>query len=123
MENNKKILVVDDTVANIEILLELLGDNYDVLVSLDGETAIEIVKSDKPDLIILDIVMPEMNGFEVCTILKQENQTKEIPIIFITAKTDEDSIEKAYDVGGIDYATKPFKPEELLSKVKKQLHS
>jgi len=123
MLNSKKtVLIVDDTETNIDILLELLGDTYDVLVALDGEGAIEIVNEDSIDLILLDIMMPVMDGYDVCTILKSKVSTKDIPIIFITAKTDEDSIEKAYDVGGSDYVTKPFKPRELLARVKTQLH-
>lgn len=121
MESNKKILVVDDTQSSIEILVELLSPQYDVLVALDGETAIEIAQEDKPKLILLDIVMPQLNGFMVCEKLKQSELTKDIPIIFITAKTDEESIEKAYDIGGIDYVAKPFKPKELLARVKTQI--
>lgn len=118
---NNKILVVDDTESSIEILVELLGSDYDVLVALDGETAIEIANEDKPKIILLDIVMPELNGFEVCQRLKDSNCTKDIPIIFITAKSDEESIEMAYDLGGIDYVTKPFKAKELLARVKTQI--
>ncbi len=120
---NKKhtILIVDDTETNIDILLELLDSDYDVLVSLDGTNALEILKVEQVDLILLDIMMPDIDGFEVCRILKSQEMTKEIPIIFITAKTDEDSIEKAYDMGGTDYVTKPFRVKELLSRVKKEL--
>jgi len=121
MEDKKTILIVDDTETNIDILLELLGDEYDVLVALSGQNALEIVEEDKIDLNLLDIMMPEMDGYEVCHILKNQSNTKDIPIVFITAKTDEDSIEKAYDVGGIDYVTKPFKPRELLARVKTQI--
>ena len=118
---NNKILVVDDSESSIEILVELLGSDYDVLVALDGETAIEIANEDKPKIILLDIVMPELNGFEVCQKLKNSPCTKHIPIIFITAKSDEESIEMAYDLGGIDYVTKPFKSKELLARVKTQI--
>jgi len=113
--NDKKptILVVDDTEINIDILLELLSDEYDIIVSLDGKSAIQSVKEDSIDLILLDIMMPDMDGYEVCEIIKSDENTRDIPIIFITAKTDEDSIGKAYEVGGIDYVTKPFKAREL----------
>lgn len=121
IEEKTTILIVDDTETNIDILLELLGDKYDVMVALNGKSALEIVKEDKIDLILLDIMMPEMDGYEVCKILKSEPETKDIPVIFITAKTDEDSIEKAYEVGGIDYVTKPFKPRELFVRVKTQI--
>ncbi|RLA79931.1 MAG: diguanylate cyclase response regulator [Epsilonproteobacteria bacterium] len=115
------ILVVDDTDTNIEILSELLGDDYDIMAALDGEFALEIVNEDMPDLVLLDIMMPDMDGYEVCQKLKLNPKTKDIPVIFITAKDDEESIEKAYDVGGIDYVTKPFKPKELMARVKTQL--
>jgi len=115
------VLIVDDTESNIDILLELLGSEYDILVSLDGENALHIVENEKIDLILLDIMMPGLDGYEVCHILKSKPDTEDIPVIFITAKTDEDSIEKAYEVGGIDYVTKPFKPRELTARVKTQL--
>jgi len=117
---NKTILVVDDTVSNLDILDELL-DQYDVIDAINGKDALEIVKEEKVDLILLDIMMPEMDGFEVCQKLKDDSQTQNIPIIFITAKTDEESIEKAYEIGGADYVTKPFRPKELLARVKKEL--
>ncbi len=117
----KTILIVDDTETNIDILLELLSNEYDVLVALDGKSALNIVEEERVDLILLDIMMPEMDGYEVCQILKERDETRDIPIIFITAKVDEDSIEKAYDTGGDDYVAKPFKPRELLARVKMQL--
>ena len=114
------ILIVDDTETNIDVLLNLL-DNYDVAVAVNGKSALDIVENDKIDLILLDIMMPEMDGYEVCEKIKSNPKTKDIPIIFITARSDEDSIEKAYDIGGIDYVTKPFKPKELLARVKTHL--
>jgi diguanylate cyclase (GGDEF)-like protein len=114
------ILIVDDLKTNIDILVGLL-DDYDVVVATDGLSAIEIVIEEKIDLILLDIMMPEMDGYQVCEKLKQDDRYKDIPIIFITAKTDEESIEKAYDVGGVDYVTKPFKPKELLARIKVHL--
>jgi len=118
---NKTILIVDDTSSNIDILVELLDETYDVIPALDGEFALEVAKEDRPDLILLDIMMPDMDGFEVCSRLKADENTKDIPVIFITANTDEESIENAYDIGGTDYVTKPFRPKELLSRVKKEL--
>ena len=118
--NSKTILVVDDTVANLDILNELLSQ-YDVIDAISAEDALEILECEKVDLILLDIMMPGMDGFELCSRLKNNNTTKDIPVIFITAKTDEDSIEKAYSIGGTDYVTKPFRPKELLSRVKKEL--
>lgn len=120
-EGRSTILIVDDTETNIDILLELLGDEYDLLVALDGAGALEIAMQEKIDLILLDIMMPVMDGYEVCKILKSRKETENIPVVFITAKVDEDSIEKAYEIGGIDYISKPFKPRELLARIKTQL--
>jgi len=117
----KTILIVDDVETNIETLLELLGDKYDILASVDGKGALELVKEEKIDLILLDIMMPEMDGFEVIKQLKSNETTKNIPVIFITAKTDEDSIEKAYELGGVDYITKPFRAREVLSRISNHL--
>jgi diguanylate cyclase (GGDEF)-like protein len=119
---NKKptILIVDDTKENINILLSLLED-YDVVVALNGKKALKIVEINEVDLILLDIVMPKMDGHEVCKILKSQVKTKEIPILFITANTDDDSIEKSFALGCVDYVTKPFKPTELLARIKTHL--
>jgi len=115
------ILIVDDTETNIDILLDLLSDEYDILVALDGKSTLEIVESEKIDLILLDIMMPGMNGYEVCKVLKKQSSTKDIPVVFITAKSDEESIAQAFEVGGVDYISKPFKPLELLARVKTQI--
>ncbi len=120
MVRTRTILAVDDTVANLDILLELLKD-FDVIDAAGGEAALEIVTEEEIDLILLDIMMPGMDGYAVCRKLQENEKTKDIPIIFITARTDEDAIEKAYDAGGVDYVTKPFKPKELLARVKIQL--
>ena len=115
------ILIVDDTETNIDILLNLLDDRYDVVVALDAQSALEVVEENSVDLILLDIMMPEIDGYELCLILKKQEHTKDIPVLFLTAKTDEESIERAYEVGGVDYITKPFKPRELLARVKTQI--
>lgn len=120
-EYKKNILVVDDTIINIDIIVELLENDYDLLVAIDGEGAIEIASDEKIDLILLDIMMPNMDGYEVCQILKSDNRTKNIPIIFITAKTDDESIEKAFLVGGVDYITKPFRAKEMKMRVSTHL--
>ena len=121
MDIQKTILIVDDTDTNIEVLMNLLEDRYDLLASLDGESALEIIDEEHIDLILLDIMMPEMDGFEVCRRLKKNPQTADIPVIFITAKTDDDSIEKAYELGGVDYITKPFRAREVLSRIANHL--
>jgi diguanylate cyclase (GGDEF)-like protein len=120
MNENKTILIVDDTKTNLDILLGLL-EGYDILVATNGYTALKIAQEEEIDLMLLDIMMPDIDGYEVCAKLKENESTKSIPIIFITAKIDEESIEKAYDVGGVDYITKPFKPKELLARVQIQL--
>lgn len=116
----KTLLLVDDTKENIHMLLEILKD-YDLLVALNGEKALELSREEKIDLILLDIVMPGMDGYTTCKALKRDKKTKKIPVIFSTAKTDEDSIERAFDVGAVDFITKPFKPKEILSRVKTHL--
>ncbi len=118
--DSQTILVVDDTISNLDVICNLLED-YDILTATSGMDALEILEDENVDLIILDIMMPEMDGFEVCKRLRDAKKTRDIPILFITASTDEDSIEKAYEVGGTDYITKPFKPKELLAKVAMQL--
>jgi len=119
MDDNT-ILVVDDSIINLNILENLL-DGYDVIETTNGKSALSILEKEDVHLILLDIVMPEVDGYEICQKIKENEKTKNIPVVFITAKTDEDSIEKAYDVGGSDFVTKPFKPKELLARVKTQL--
>jgi diguanylate cyclase (GGDEF)-like protein len=116
----KTILVVDDNESNIDMILAILKE-YDVIPSTSGDDALALIKEESIDLVLLDILMPGMDGFTVCKRLKDQPDTKDIPIIFITAKNDEASIEQAYDLGGADYVTKPFKPKELLARVKVQL--
>lgn len=120
MESKKKlILIVDDNPENIKVLGNLLKNNdYEVGASLDGNKAFEFIKNEVPDLILLDVMMPGMNGFEVCEELKANVETRHIPIIFLTAKTSTEDIVKGFNVGGVDYVSKPFNSEELLARVK-----
>ncbi len=120
MENKQTILIVDDTKDNIDILINLLN-NYDVIPALDGNTALEIIEEENIDLILLDIMMPIMDGFEVCKILKKNPKTVNIPIIFLTAKSDNEDIKIGFELGAVDYITKPFNPSELISRVKTHL--
>lgn len=117
---NFTILAVDDKKENLDLLLHIL-QNFDVIPTTSGEKALQIVENEKIDLILLDIMMPNMNGFEVCRVLKNNPNTKDIPIIFATAKTDEQSIAKAYEVGGNDFVSKPLKKAEVIARVKTQL--
>jgi len=120
MEDKQTILIVDDIKENIDILMALL-DNFDLIPAVDGKTALEIVDEEDIDLILLDIMMPEMNGFEVCEKLKNNPKTKHIPIIFITAKNKPEDIQNGFDLGAVDYVTKPFNPDELISRVNTHL--
>lgn len=120
MNRCKTILAVDDTPSNLDILVDIL-DRYEVFASTDGYDALKILKDKNIDLILLDIVMPSLNGFDLCKMLKEDPKTKDIPVIFITSKSDEETIEQAYDLGGIDYVTKPFKVKELISRVNTHL--
>ncbi|GAK55099.1 response regulator receiver sensor signal transduction histidine kinase [Candidatus Vecturithrix granuli] len=116
------ILVVDDTPANLRLLNEILtGQGYIVRPVPDGRLAIASAKAAAPDLVLLDIRMPEMSGYEVCQELKTNELTREIPIIFISALHDVVDKVKAFELGGVDYITKPFQPEEVLSRVKTHL--
>ncbi len=115
------ILVVDDTEANIDILVYALGDDYEVTVAMDGESALESVSYHQPDLILLDIMMPGMDGYEVCKTLKEDQVTNHIPVIFLTAMTDEQNEAKGLALGAVDYITKPFNPEMVKARVKNQL--
>lgn len=119
-EHSAKILVVDDNPVNMDFLVELLKD-YDVRTALDGNSAFEAIAEDYPDLILLDITMPEINGFEVCKRLKTNERTAQIPVIFLTASKDDESILEAFSVGGQDYITKPYRVQEVLARIRTQL--
>jgi CheY-like chemotaxis protein len=121
MADEKTILVVDDTEANIDILISILGDQYDVSVAMDGESALEIAQEEPPDLVLLDIMMPGMDGYEVCRRLRADEKTKEIPIVFVTAKGEINDKLDGYDVGANDFITKPIDPVFVLKTVKKHL--
>jgi len=118
--HNTKILVVDDNPVNMDFLVELLNE-YDVRTVLDGHSALEAVEEEKPDLILLDINMPGLNGFDVCKRLKASTETKDIPIIFLTASDESDSVVHAFKIGGADYIVKPYNTEEVLVRVQTQL--
>ncbi|MGI9537038.1 MAG: sigma 54-interacting transcriptional regulator [Desulfocapsaceae bacterium] len=116
------ILIVDDTPENLSILRRLLTDKgYQVRPALNGEIALKAVTTQPPDLILLDIMMPGMDGYEMCRILKSNEETAQIPIIFISALTEVEGILKAFQSGGVDYITKPFRPEEVLARVQTHL--
>ena len=115
------VLVVDDTEASVDILVGALGESYDVSVAMGGREAIEAVAEEAPDLILLDIMMPEMDGYEVCRRLKGDERTAKIPIIFLTALTEIENKTKGFQMGAVDYITKPFEIAEVKARVKTHL--
>ncbi len=123
MENipEYSVLVVDDAAVNVDILVETLGDYYDVRVAMDGRSALSQVAEDPPDLILLDIMMPGMDGYEVCQRLKANTETRDAPVIFISALHDTNEKVRGLALGAVDYITKPFDVREVLARVKRQL--
>ncbi|MGI8908189.1 MAG: hybrid sensor histidine kinase/response regulator [Candidatus Sumerlaeaceae bacterium] len=117
------VLVVDDTPENLAILSSLLRGNYQTKIAINGANALEIAASEvgRPDLILLDITMPDMDGFEVCRRLKEDEATRDIPVIFLSALNETVDKMKAFGVGGIDYITKPFQAEEVQARVETHL--
>lgn len=117
-----KILIVDDAPANIRVLGTALCEEYTVQVANNGRDALKIaVSENKPDLILLDIIMPQMDGYEVCKKLKEKEQTRDIPVIFITAKSEDADEEKGLNLGALDYFTKPFNITIVRNRVKAYL--
>ena len=122
IENPGKILIVDDTPDNLRLLSATLSEQgYDVRCAINGKLALMAIKNELPDLILLDIKMPYMDGYTVCSQLKSQPETAEIPVIFLSALDDVFDKVKAFNTGGIDYITKPFQVEEVLVRVKNQL--
>ena len=116
------ILIVDDTPGNLDLLGGLLKEKYKIKVANSGEKALEIISSDiPPNLILLDIIMPGMDGYTVCGKLKGSIELREIPVIFVSAGSDIESIVKGFQVGGADYITKPFYAEEVLARINTQM--
>ena len=121
-ETKKKILAVDDAQSNIQTLIGLLKEEYAITVALNGEDALKSAFSDNPpDLILLDVVMPGIDGYEVCQQLKEDNRTKDIPIIFVTAANEVSEEAKGLELGAVDYVTKPYNPNLLKSRIKNHL--
>jgi len=121
-EKIPSILIVDDVQKNIQLLASILSEEgYDIIIAENGQEALDITKEVLPDIILLDIMMPVLDGFETCKRLKESLATKEIPVIFLTAKIETDDIVKGFRTGGVDYVTKPFNKEELLARVNTHL--
>ena len=121
MDNAKKdiVFIIDDNLSNIKVLGNLLEEKgYEPIVFLKAKTALDSIRKKKPEIILLDIMMPEMDGYEMCKILKEDTSFKDIPVIFLTGKTEADDLVKGFDVGAADYVKKPFEFAELLARIK-----
>ncbi len=118
----EKILIIDDSKANRLVLSNVLSEKYSVETAENGEDGINMAKSFIPDLILLDIVMPGIDGYLVCKELKNDDELKKIPVIFLTSKDDTDDIIKAYEIGGADYVLKPYNFLELELRIKTQVN-
>lgn len=123
MNKTNKVLIVDDVAENRKLLASIIARETDctVMMAANGSVVLELIENEIPDLILLDIMMPDMDGYEVAQSLKEKKSTKEIPIIFITSMTDMESKIMAFKKGGVDYITKPFNKDELLARVNAQL--
>ncbi len=121
-DQSQTILVVDDAPENLAIITSLLKDIYHVKIATNGKKALQIAFSgEPPDLILLDIMMPEMDGYEVCRELKSDPQTADIPVIFLTAKSDVEDEIRGFELGAVDYITKPVSPPIVLARVRTQI--
>ncbi len=116
-----KILVVDDTKTNIEVLEGILGNDYEVFVALNGRKALVLAEKVKPDLILLDVMMPEMDGYETLRQMRASGLVNDTPVIFLTAKADSKSEQIGLNLGAVDYITKPFNPDLVRLRIKNQL--
>jgi len=115
-----KILIVDDELDILKmVVFRLRKSGYEVITATDGQEALEMIEKDNPDLIILDLVLPKIDGYEVCKRLKASDEFRNMPVIFLTASTCADLSEKAKELGADDYLTKPFEPDILIERVGK----
>ena len=119
MQPNKPVvLVVDDDPVNLDILVQTLEQDYFLIIAKNGKRALDLAFSHHPDLILLDILMPEMDGFEVCQRLKADKETEGIPVIFLSVMESPGQKHRGFEVGGVDYVTKPFHADEVLARVR-----
>lgn len=116
--SKKKIMIIDDEPDMVQLLqIELETEGYDVQTASDGKSGLELVKKSVPDLILLDVMMPDINGYEVLAVLRKDSQTMAIPVIMLTAKGLENEIQKGLDLGADDYIPKPFHPGLLIKRI------
>ncbi|MCP4152583.1 MAG: response regulator [bacterium] len=121
-EKKPMVLIVDDVPKNLQVLASTLrAEDCQIAAATNGQKALDMLNKITPDLILLDVMMPELNGFQVCEKLKADPNTAELPIIFLTARTETEDIVKGFRLGAVDYVTKPFNPAELLARVRTQL--
>ena len=121
-EKKSTVLIVDDQPENIHVLDNIIQERYDTQTAINGVKALEIASGDNPpDLILLDIIMPEMDGYEVCRRLKADEQTRDIPVIFVTVKNSTDDEEYGFNLGAVDYISKPFQPTVVHVRVNSQM--
>lgn len=117
-----KILLIDDSVQNLRLLGNMLREkNYQIALAQSGKEGLQLAARIQPDLILLDIMMPELDGYEVCKKLKEDSNTRHIPVIFLTAKTSNEDVVNGFQLGGVDYITKPFNKQELFMRIKTHL--
>ena len=113
-----RVLIVDDTPIQLKITIALMQkQGLDVLIAESGDQALKLIEKERPDLILLDVVMPGMNGFELCSQLKSDPAYADIPVLFLTGESDKEQIVKGFQIGAADYVTKPVNPPELLSRI------
>lgn len=116
--DKNRVLIVDDEPGNIKILANILSDDYTLSVATSGQQALQIAQVQTPDIILLDMVMPEMDGIQVCEVLKITPDTRDIPVIFVTSMSDSANEERGLDAGAVDYITKPISPPIVKARVK-----
>jgi phosphoserine phosphatase RsbU/P len=122
VDQKKTVLVVDDAPSNIQIVSSILKDTYKIRVATNGAKALELMKvAPPPDLILLDVVMPDMNGYEVCSRLKMDTETRDVPVIFLTGQTEIEDETRGFDVGAVDYIHKPFSAPVVKARVQTHL--
>lgn len=114
-------MIVDDVSINTQLLEEILKDKYNLIIARDGKEAVKLSMEQLPDLILMDVMMPEIDGFQACREIKKNDKTWEIPIIFITAKDKEDDTVQGFEAGGVDYIAKPFNHRELKARISTHL--
>lgn len=121
LNTNKTLLLVDDEPANLQVLRNILSDHYRLLFARDGERALELARQERPDLILLDVMMPGLSGYDVCEALKQHDSTAGIPVIFVTALAAAEDEARGFDLGAVDYITKPVSAPIVRARVKNHL--